>query len=168
MQHTWWCHVHHPYRASTSLEARLKNPIPTFFQVKQVARSRRVPHVIFILHWFCGILWHKSRNRHGDFEAQIIKLYLTVLRPKPGNPSILILRPNHETRAPDLLMHGADITQRHPTSQSSGDWVLNLCLVVPSPLHQVSYSCHDHRRCPSCRTCHLHTTRQANAILHTR
>jgi hypothetical protein len=44
------------------------------------------------------VLWHnrqieahlvlrpKSRNRHGDFEAQIIKPEPTVLRPIPGNP----------------------------------------------------------------------------------
>jgi hypothetical protein len=32
-------------------------------------------------------------------------------------------------------------------------------------LHQVSYSCHDHLRCTPCRTCHLHTMRQANTIL---
>jgi hypothetical protein len=38
----------------------------------------------------------------------------------------------------------------------------------PWSLHQVSYSCCDHHRCPLCHTCHLHTTRQANTILHTR
>jgi hypothetical protein len=31
-------------------------------------------------------LSHKSRNRHGDFESQITKPVLAVLRPKPGNP----------------------------------------------------------------------------------
>jgi hypothetical protein len=35
-------------------------------------------------------------------------------------------------------------------------------------LHWVSYSYHDPRRCTSCRTYHLHTTRQANAILRTK
>jgi hypothetical protein len=39
------------------------------------------------------------------------------------------------------------------------------CATIPGPLHQVSYSCHGPRRCTPCRTCHLHTTRQANAIL---
>jgi hypothetical protein len=45
-----------------------------------------------------SVLWHnrqieahlvlgpKSRNRHGDFEAQITKLELPILMPKPGNP----------------------------------------------------------------------------------
>jgi hypothetical protein len=32
------------------------------------------------------VLKPKSRNRRGDFEAQITKPKLPVLRPKPGNP----------------------------------------------------------------------------------
>jgi hypothetical protein len=32
------------------------------------------------------ILRHKPRNRCGNFETQITKLELSVLRPKPGNP----------------------------------------------------------------------------------
>jgi hypothetical protein len=32
------------------------------------------------------ILRPKPRNHHGDFEAQITKPELPVLRPKPGNP----------------------------------------------------------------------------------
>jgi hypothetical protein len=32
------------------------------------------------------VLRHKPRNRHGDFEAKIIKPKLSVLRPKPENP----------------------------------------------------------------------------------
>jgi hypothetical protein len=34
----------------------------------------------------CLVLRPKPRNRRGDFEAQITKLELPVLRPKPGNP----------------------------------------------------------------------------------
>jgi hypothetical protein len=34
----------------------------------------------------CLILRPKPTNRHGDFEAQITKPELPVLRPKPGNP----------------------------------------------------------------------------------
>jgi hypothetical protein len=33
----------------------------------------------------CLVLKHKPRNRHGDFEAQITKPELSVLRPKLGN-----------------------------------------------------------------------------------
>jgi hypothetical protein len=40
-------------------------------------------------------------------------------------------------------------------------------VIIISPLHQVSYSYHDPRRCLSCHTYHLHTTRQGNTILHT-
>jgi hypothetical protein len=39
------------------------------------------------------------------------------------------------------------------------------CATISDPLHHVFYSCHDSHRYPSCRTCHLHTTRQANMIL---
>jgi hypothetical protein len=42
------------------------------------------------------------------------------------------------------------------------------CATIPGPLHQVSYFCHDPRRCTPCRTCHLHTKRQANTILQTK
>jgi hypothetical protein len=34
----------------------------------------------------CLVLKPKPRNRHGDFEAQITKPELSVLRPKTGNP----------------------------------------------------------------------------------
>jgi hypothetical protein len=34
----------------------------------------------------CLVLRPKPRNRHGDFEAQITKPELLVLRPKSGNP----------------------------------------------------------------------------------
>jgi hypothetical protein len=125
-----------------------------------------------------SVLWHnrqtksrfvlrpKPRNRRGDFDAQITKPDLSVLRPKLGNPSTLVLRPNQETRTPHILVYGADLTRRHPTSRSSDHRVPDLCLTIPCPLHQVSYSCHDPRCWPSCRTCHLHTMRQANLILH--
>jgi hypothetical protein len=92
---------------------------------------------------------------------------------KPGNPKPPVLRPNREKpskqeiRAPRLLVHGADRTQHHPTSRSFSHQVPDLCLIIPGPLHQVSYSCHDPHCCPPCHTCLLHTTRQANAILHT-
>jgi hypothetical protein len=34
----------------------------------------------------CLVLRSKPRNRRGDFDAQITKLKLPILRPKPGNP----------------------------------------------------------------------------------
>jgi hypothetical protein len=48
-----------------------------------------------------------------------------VLRPNREKPSTLVLLPNQETSAPRLLVHGADYTQRHPTSRSSGHRVLD-------------------------------------------
>jgi hypothetical protein len=42
------------------------------------------------------------------------------------------------------------------------------CVTIPDPLHQVSYSCHGPHRGTPCRTCHLHTMRQANVILQTK
>jgi hypothetical protein len=32
------------------------------------------------------VLRHKTKNCHGDFDAQITKSELPILRPKPGNP----------------------------------------------------------------------------------
>jgi hypothetical protein len=79
--------------ASTSLRARLRNPSATYFQAKQVIRSQRVSRTVLTL----SVLWHnrqtkaymvlrpKPRNYRGDFEAQITKPELSVLRPKLGN-----------------------------------------------------------------------------------
>jgi hypothetical protein len=162
-------------RASISLEARLKNHFPTCFQTKQATRSRCVSHAVLPK----SVLWHnwqtearlvlrtKPRNRFGNFETQITKPELPVLRHKPENPITLVLRLNQETCAPRLLMHGTDRTWRHPTYRSSGHRVPDLCLTIPDFLYHVSYSCLDHRRCPPCHTYHLHTTRQANTIFHT-
>jgi hypothetical protein len=76
-----------------------------------------------------------------------------------AKPSTLVLRLNQETRAPRLYVHGADRTRHHPTTEYP------TCVTIPGRLHQVSYSCQDPRRCTPYHTCHLHTTRQANAIL---
>jgi hypothetical protein len=74
------------------------------------------------------VLRPKPRNRRGDFEAQITKPELPVLRPKPENPcTTLVLRLNQETRAPNLHVPGADRTRRHPTSRPSGHRVPDLC-----------------------------------------
>jgi hypothetical protein len=109
-------------RASASLHARLGNPSKTCFHAKQAARSRCVsradlpPSVL----WHNPqtkvqlILRHKLRNRCGNFEAQITKPELPVLRPKPGNLYHLgfeaqprnpppILRPNREKPSPPVL-----------------------------------------------------------------
>jgi hypothetical protein len=100
--------MHHPRYTFTSFQAKLGNPSSTCFQVKQAARSWHVSHAVFILPL---VLWHnrqtithlvlrhKPRNRHSDFVGQITKPQLPVLRPKPGEPPTLLLRPNQETRS---------------------------------------------------------------------
>jgi hypothetical protein len=82
-------------RASASLEARLRNPNPTYFHTKQAVRSRHVSYTVFIPQ---SILWcnrqtvvrlvlrPKPTNRRSDFQSQITKIQLPVLRPKLENP----------------------------------------------------------------------------------
>jgi hypothetical protein len=84
------------------------------------------------------ILWPNHQTAATGFEAQTEKPKATGLRSNREKPSTLVLRPNQETRAPRLLVHGADRTQRHPNSQPSSQRVPNLCLTIPGPLHQVS------------------------------
>jgi hypothetical protein len=79
---------------SGSLQTRLRNPSQTCFHTKQATRSRRVsrtdlpPSVLWRNRQTeaCMVLRPKSRNRHCDFDAQITKPELSVLRPKPRNP----------------------------------------------------------------------------------
>jgi hypothetical protein len=75
-------------RATTGLQARLGNPTSTCFHAKQAATSRRVSRADLPP----SDLWHnrqteahlvlrpKPRNRRGDFEAQITKPQLSVLK----------------------------------------------------------------------------------------
>jgi hypothetical protein len=55
--------------------------------------------------------------------------------------------------------HGATRPLDHPSTEYL------TYVTIPSPLHQVSYSCHDPRHYTPCRTYHLRTTRQENMIL---
>jgi hypothetical protein len=107
------------------------------------------------LRWFCGAIdkpkppWlrPKLRNRRGEFEAQITKPELPVLRPKPGN-----CRPWFWGSTKKLVLSSPCARCRQHMAHG--------------PLHQVSYYYLDPCRCRSCRTWHLHTTRQAKVILH--
>jgi hypothetical protein len=74
-----------------------------------------------------------------SFEAKPEKTIATSFEAKPKKIVPVVLRPNH-WQTFDLGFE---------------DQPRNF-----GPLHQVSYSCHDPHRY------HLHTTRQANAILH--
>jgi hypothetical protein len=79
-------------RASASLQIRLGNPSQTCFHMMEAARSRHESRVNLppLVLWrnrqteACMVLRPKPRNRRGDFESQITKPDLTVLRPKPG------------------------------------------------------------------------------------
>jgi hypothetical protein len=81
-------------RTSVSLQTRLENLSQTCFHAKQAAKSRRVSHADLppSILWCnrqteASLVWRpKPRNRHGDFEAQITKPVLPVLRPKPRSP----------------------------------------------------------------------------------
>jgi hypothetical protein len=91
------CHVHHPRRASTRLEARLGNLSLTCYKVKQATRSWHVSNTVFLLP---SVLWRnrqiiahlilrpKPRNHHGDFVA------------KSSNRSYRFWGPNQETHRP--------------------------------------------------------------------
>jgi hypothetical protein len=154
-------HLHPP----TGVVAQPINRSPLYFGAQTKKLSQ----------WFWG---SSHQTTDTGFEAQTRKPEATSFEIKLGETVIVVLIPNHwqivdlgfeaklKTHAPRLLVHGTDRTQHHPISQSSGHWVPDLCLTIPSPLHQVCYSCHDPCHCPPCRTCQLHTTRQANAILH--
>jgi hypothetical protein len=52
-----------------------------------------------------------------------------------------------------------------PPDRSATEYLT--CATISGPLHQASYSYHDPHHCLACRTCHLHTMKQANMILHT-
>jgi hypothetical protein len=141
-----------------SFEAQTDKPPPTWFcdsnqkiitvilRPKSPNRSCR----------FWGINW---KTRASGFEAKPQEPLPPVLRPNQKKPSTYVLRLNQETRAPCLIVYGADRTQHYPTPRSSIHRVPDLCLTIHNPLHQVSYSCLDPHHCPPCRTCHLHITR---------
>jgi hypothetical protein len=128
------------------------------------SNRKTLHHLIFMLN---------QETVTTNFEPKPEKPSPPVLRPNRRKPfqwfwgqtidklSTLVLRLNQETRTPRLHVHSADRTRRHPTTEYP------TCATILGPLHQVSYSYHDPRCCTSCRTYHLHTTRQANMILQT-
>jgi len=81
------------------------------------------------------------KNRRSGFEAQTTKPEPPVLRPnwetvatgfeaQPGNPC-----------STSLHVYDVDRPLLHPASRSSGHRVPDLCMTIPGPPHQVSYSC---------------------------
>jgi hypothetical protein len=133
---------------------------------------------------FCGpnreILHHlgfeaQPKNRRHRFWGQTGETVSVVLRPnhwqtvelgfeaQPRNPRSSSPRAwcRPHTAPPDLSIARPPSTR--PLDRSATEYPT--CATIPSPLHQVSYSYHNPRCCTPCRTCHLHTTRQANMIL---
>jgi hypothetical protein len=128
----------------------------------------------------------------NSFEAKPAKTVWVVLRPnhsqtiaigfeaqadeKPSEwiwiqtthkPSTFVLRLNQE---PALLVSMCMVQIAYGATRplDSPNTEYPTCATITGPLHQVSYFCHDPRRCTPCRTCHPHTTRQANVILQTK
>jgi hypothetical protein len=93
-----------------------------------------VPVVLWSNHWQTVAL---------SFETQAKNLTQRFRGQTTDKPSTLVLRLNQETCSPRLLMHSVDCIQCHPTSRPSGHRLPDLCLTIPGPLHQVSYSYHD-------------------------
>jgi hypothetical protein len=73
-----------------------------------------------------------------------------------------------QTKKPTLLVSLCTMQTAHsvirPLDHLATEYLTYV--TIPGPLHLVSYSCRDSCRCPSYRTDHLHTMRQANMILH--
>jgi hypothetical protein len=116
-----------------------------------------------LLWWFCGPN-HKTVDL--GFEAQTKKSSKWFWGQATEKPPPLVFRLNQETHTYRLLhVYIAGHTRHHVTSWSYGHRLPDLCLIIPNPPHQVSYSCLNHHRCPPCHIRHLHITRQANVFL---
>jgi hypothetical protein len=145
-----------PVAAPLPVLSKLTNLLPLSFE----AQTKKPPW------WFWG---PNPQTVDLGFEAQTKKLSQWFWSQPTDKLPPSVLRLNQETRASRLLhMYDADHIRHHPTSRSSGHWAPNLCLVIPDPPCQVSYSCPDPHHCLPRHICHLHITRQANSFLHTK
>jgi hypothetical protein len=113
----------------------------------------------------------------AGFEAKPLETVATGFEAKPAKTFRVVLRPNH-SQTVDL---GFKAQTRNSCSSSPCDRCRPHTVpadrpiteyltgpTIPGPLHQVSYSYHGPYRYMPYRTCHLHTTRQANTILRTK
>jgi hypothetical protein len=182
------CTTHH--HSFASFEAKLENPSPSCFPMKQAAGYQCVSshHLHSLIsfeaqtdkppplgfeaqtkkpsQWFWG---PNYQTVDLGFEAQIKKPLQWFWSQTTDKPSPLVLRLNWKTHAPHLLyVYDADCTWLHSTFWSSDHWVSDLCLIIPNPLHQVSYSWLDPHCFLLCRFRHLYFTRQATVLLETK
>jgi hypothetical protein len=119
-----------------------------------------------LLWWFWGT---NHQIGAADFEAQAEKPITIGFEAKPEKIVQVVLRANH-SQTVDLgfeaqLRNSRSSSPRATRHLDHSATEYQTYAIIPGPLHQVSYSCHDPRRCTPCRTCHLHTMRQANTIL---
>jgi hypothetical protein len=132
-------------------DTKLRNPLPVLRPNQEkpstlVLRQTRENY----RHRF----WGQTReNRPGSFGAKPLTNNQHWFWDSTKKPVLLISTCKVHTA------HGITWPPDHPATKYP------ICVTIPSPLQQVSYSCHDPRHYPPCRTCHLHTTRQANMIL---
>jgi hypothetical protein len=120
------------------------------------------------------------KNRLSGFDAKLLTHCPSHFKAKPltNRPSGFESKPLttrrpwfwDSTKKNTLLISMCMIQTAHdvtrPPDRPTTEYPI--CATIPGHLHQVSYFYHDPRRCLPSRTCHLHTTRQANAILHTK
>jgi hypothetical protein len=115
--------------------------------------------------WFCA-----SNHQTTDlgFEAQTSKPSQWFWGQTTDKMSPSVLRLNRKTHTSHLHhVYDVDRIRHQPASRSSGHRVPDLCLIIPNPPHQISYSWLDPCHCPPCCIHHLHIMRQANTFLHT-
>jgi hypothetical protein len=140
---------------ATSFEDKLEKTVAAGFEAKPLETVASVlrPNQWKPSEWFWG---QTSENHPSGFGAKP----LTNRRPwfwgSTKKPVLLISMCQVQTA------HGATRPPDRPATEYP------TCATILGPLHQVSYSYHGPHRCTSCRTCHLHTMRQANTILQTK
>jgi hypothetical protein len=174
---------------ATSFEAKLEKIVAVGFETKPLETVAAGFGVKPLETATAGFEAKPLETVTTSFEAKPAKTVWVVLRPNTHKPSSSVLRPKlmrnrpsgfeakpmtnrwhwfwGSTKKPTLLVFTCTVQTAHgvtqPLDRPATEYPISATIF--SPLHQVSYSCHDPHRCTSCRTCHLHSTRQANAIL---
>jgi hypothetical protein len=141
---------------ATSFEAKLEKTVATGFEVKPEKTAAtdfeaKPPETVAT-----GFEAKPMRNRPSGFEAKAMTNHQTWFWGSIKKSALIVSMCAVQTA------HGATWPLNRPAIEYP------TCATISGSLHQVSYSCHDSRRCTSYRTCHLHTMRQANMIVRMR